>query len=402
MSNRMMPQPNYNIQYNNNNNNVISRMNQNNQQPPPPPPPSFNQHQQQSTNINQNIQPLPTQQQQMNNNNNGNMNFIGGGGVVGTNNNMINNNNNMVAAVPSVVPANEAELQIFNLITMVVENRDRQAALAELSKLRDQFPDLAVLLWHSVGFVAVLLQEIISAYPLLLPPVVMTSNYSNRVCNSLTLLQGIATHAQTRRPFLQSHLHSFLYPFLNTTSSDKPYEFLRLTSLGVIGALVKADEIEVIQFLLSTDIVPLCLRIMERSTELSRTVATFIMQKILATEIGLNYVCMTPERFVAVAQSLKSEVVDGCSARLLRHIVRCYLCLTEHTQACKALRTCLPEKLKDGTFKTLLEGDQNTKKWLVQLLQALGDEAAAAALEAPGGGVPIMNNNNNGNNVRMQ
>lgn len=298
------------------------------------------------------------------------------GGGVGSNMSSGNLNLLPAASVPS-----EAEANIFNLIKMVVENRERQSALAELSKLRDQYPDLAVLLWHSVGFVAVLLQEIISAYPLLIPPVVMTTNYSNRVCNSLTLLQGIATHQQTRRAFLQSHLHSFLYPFLNTTSSDKPYEFLRLTSLGVIGALVKADEIEVIQFLLSTDIVPLCLRIMERSTELSRTVATFIMQKILATEIGLNYVCMTPERFVAVAQSLKSEVSDNCSVRLLRHIVRCYLCLTEHPQACKALRTCLPEKLKDGTFKGLLESDANTKKWLIQLLQALGDNASAQLLE---------------------
>jgi len=32
----------------------------------------------------------------------------------------------------------------------------------------------------------------------------------------------------------------FLYPFLNTTSKTRPFEYLRLTSLGVIGALVKA------------------------------------------------------------------------------------------------------------------------------------------------------------------
>jgi CCR4-NOT transcription complex subunit 9 len=44
---------------------------------------------------------------------------------------------------------------------------------------------------------------------------------------------------------------------------------LRLTSLGVIGALVKVDDREVISFLLQTEIIPLCLRIMERGTELS-------------------------------------------------------------------------------------------------------------------------------------
>ena len=32
---------------------------------------------------------------------------------------------------------------------------------------------------------------------------------------------------------------------LNTVSKTRPFEYLRLTSLGVIGALVKTDEQEV-------------------------------------------------------------------------------------------------------------------------------------------------------------
>lgn len=39
-----------------------------------------------------------------------------------------------------------------------------------------------------------------------------------------------------------------------------------------IGALVKTDEQEVINFLLTTEIIPLCLRIMESGSELSKTV----------------------------------------------------------------------------------------------------------------------------------
>jgi CCR4-NOT transcription complex subunit 9 len=68
---------------------------------------------------------------------------------------------------------------------------------------------------------------------------------------------------------------------------SRPFEYLRLTSLGVIGALVKIDDPEVIAFLLSTEIIPLCLRIMETGSELSKTVATFIVQKILVDEGGL-------------------------------------------------------------------------------------------------------------------
>ena len=37
-----------------------------------------------------------------------------------------------------------------------------------------------------------------------------------------------------------AHIPLYLYPFLNTVSKTRPFEYLRLTSLGVIGALVKA------------------------------------------------------------------------------------------------------------------------------------------------------------------
>lgn len=55
-----------------------------------------------------------------------------------------------------------------------------------------------------------------------------------------------------------------------------------------------------VNFLLQTEIIPLCLRIMETGSELSKTVATFIVQKILLDEMGLTYMCTTAERFYAV------------------------------------------------------------------------------------------------------
>lgn len=40
-----------------------------------------------------------------------------------------------------------------------------------------------------------------------------------------------------------AHIPMYLYPFLNTVmSKSRPFEYLRLTSLGVIGALVKARD----------------------------------------------------------------------------------------------------------------------------------------------------------------
>jgi CCR4-NOT transcription complex subunit 9 len=179
---------------------------------------------------------------------------------------------------------------------------------------------------------AALLQEVISIYPLLHPPT-LTTPQSNRVCNSLALLQCVASHAETREQFLNAHIPLFLYPFLNTSHRTKPFEYLRLTSLGVIGALVKNDNSDVISFLLQTEIIPLCLRIMEGGTEISKTVAIFIVQKILLDDLGLAYICHTYERFYAVCSVLNQMVqqlvaqsgmaaADGQYLRILKHIVR--------------------------------------------------------------------------------
>lgn len=127
---------------------------------------------------------------------------------------------------------------------------------------------------------------------------------------------------------MPAHIPLFLYPFLNTTSKSRPFEYLRLTSLGVIGALVKNDSTEVINFLLTTEIIPLCLRIMETGSELSKTVAIFIVQKILLDDMGLQYICQTYERFYAVGTVLSNmvtQLVDQQTVRLLKHVVRCFL-----------------------------------------------------------------------------
>jgi CCR4-NOT transcription complex subunit 9 len=152
----------------------------------------------------------------------------------------------------------------------------RDNALLELSRQREHFSELAPYIWHSVGTIAALLQEIVAVYPLLSPPV-LDNKTSNKACNVLALLQCVASHKDTRQLFLKAHIPLFLYPFLNTVSKGRSFEYLRLTSLGVVGALVKVDDPDVIHFLLQTEIIPLCLRIMERGTDLSQTVATFII-----------------------------------------------------------------------------------------------------------------------------
>ncbi|CAH8523768.1 unnamed protein product [Schistosoma mattheei] len=270
---------------------------------------------------------------------------------------------------------------VYKWVASLTNVETRESALLELCKKRESVPELAPLLWHSCGSIAALLQEICAIYPYINPPN-LSAHQSNRVCNALALLQCLASHPETRNEFLKANIPLYLYTFLNTNNRTRPFEYLRLTSLGVIGALVKTDEPEVIAFLLGSEIIPLCLVIMESGSELSKTVATFIMQKLLLDEVGLAYICQTYERFAHVATVLDKMVIHLAreqSLRLLKHVIRCYLRLSDDSRARDALRTCLPQQLVDGTFSSLLENDVATRRWLTQLIRQLSVRAVGSA-----------------------
>lgn len=77
--------------------------------------------------------------------------------------------------------------------------------------------------------------------------------------------------------------------------------------------------------------------------------ATFIVQKILLDDVGLSYICATAERFYAVSTVLCNMVTalaECPPARLLKHVIRCYLRLTDNNRAREALKQCLPDALK--------------------------------------------------------
>jgi CCR4-NOT transcription complex subunit 9 len=153
------------------------------------------------------------------------------------------NSNNSVGSIPSglVEHAQQGALmqdgvtdenrRVLVWIAELMNPNSREAALLELSKKREQVPELALILWHSfgklsnsshlplagrgrpatdsraqhLGVMTSLLQEIISVYPLLNPSQ-LTAAASNRVCNALALLQCVASHNDTRALFLSGML----------------------------------------------------------------------------------------------------------------------------------------------------------------------------------------------------
>jgi CCR4-NOT transcription complex subunit 9 len=99
----------------------------------------------------------------------------------------------------------EENRKVLQWVAELMDEKRREGALMELSKKREQVPELALVLWHSFGVMTSLLQEIISVYPMLNPSQ-LTAAASNRVCNALALLQCVASHNETRVLFLNGML----------------------------------------------------------------------------------------------------------------------------------------------------------------------------------------------------
>jgi len=67
-----------------------------------------------------------------------------------------------------------------------------------------------------------------------------------------------------------------------------------------------------------------------------------------------------------------TQLAEQPSVRLLKHIIRCYLRLSDNPRARDCLRQCFPDQLRDPAFTAYLKDDVATQKWLVQLLHQLG------------------------------
>ncbi|KAH8489507.1 hypothetical protein H0E87_024942 [Populus deltoides] len=315
---------------------------------------------------------------------------------------------------------------VVQLIESLNNDATRERAIHLLSKNRAIREEMAPLLWYSVGTISILLQEIISVYHSLHSPIpTLTDRVSNRVCDALVLfqvetanykvvpfilysrcvvssfvaseltfmfsltchivVQCVAANPSTKMPFIEAKLPLYLYPLLNNTNKERPHQFIRLASLSVIGALAKVDDPNVINFLLESEVFPCCIRSMEVGDVLSKTVATYIVYKILINEEGLRYCCTVAERFFALVRVLGSMVLklaeegqlaENPSIRLLKHIIWCYHRLSESPRSCDGLRCRLPVILSDAAFIDIFRGDPSAVPHLQQLFHNVSNRTS--------------------------
>nr|GEZ00171.1 hypothetical protein [Tanacetum cinerariifolium] len=91
--------------------------------------------------------------------------------------------------------------------------------------------------------------------------------------------------------------------------------------------------------------------------------------------MGLDYICTTSEWFFAVGRVLGNMVdalVEQPLSRLLKHIILCYLRLSDNQRECDALRSYLPNMLRDATFSSCLREEPTRRWWLQEVNCCLG------------------------------
>ena len=180
-------------------------------------------------------------------------------------------------------------------------------------------------------------------------PPSLNSRLATRVCHVLALLQCVAGHDQTRLKFINANIPMYLFPFLHTTNQSHECECFKLTSLGILGSLVKAEQSEIIKYLLQNEFVPLCLRILKFGQVMSRIVAAFIVQKILSDQEGRNYVCANNERLETVLNVLNivlNYLAANFNIRLSKNVVQSYKYLLSESNVKEIVARMNLEKLR--------------------------------------------------------
>lgn len=289
------------------------------------------------------------------------------------------------------IELNEEE-KIIKWISEIKNENTRTKALENLSKYCEKNYKLAIYLWYSRGTIAVLLQEIISVYQYLSTSK-LTYEKSHKICYVITLFQYIASNIETRKEFIESQIPIFLYPFLNNTNKANPYEYLKLTSLSVIGTLVKLNEPDIISFLIDTSITPILLKIMEKSSELSKGIACCIVYQIIQDKHGYKYICEAKERYSAVIQIMRMMLKNKLNQRIIIRILKTFLRLSENKDAKNILKNDFLKEIKDKNFFRNL--DDSSTNLLNNLLKKLNEKEDLKEIKNYLNGV---NNNNIQNN----
>ena len=257
---------------------------------------------------------------------------------------------------------------IIKYINELKDEEKRSKALSKLSEYYDKSKNLPIYLWYSQGTMAILLQEIISTYKHFSSTKLSSEKYS-KIRNILLLLTSITSHEEIRHKFIESKMPIFLYPFLNSTSTAKQNEYIKLLTLTIITNLIIPQEPETISFFINTQIIPILLKIIDRGPLISKVPACLMIHLIVKADEGLKYICEDKMRYSAIILFMRHMLKNKHNPKIIEQTLKTFLRLAENNDARIILKNTLLKEIKDKNFtKHLNESSKILNNCLLKIL----------------------------------
>lgn len=175
-----------------------------------------------------------------------------------------------------------------------------------------QIPDLPVMLWFSPGTVTALLGDVLEFYTNL-----VSSKIGGQKCDAvfsiLVLFEMIAGNPDTRLPFVRANIPVYFFPILQYTLASEEHERFTAIVVGIVVNLVKEQPPdEVVEYLIKSDFVPLCLRVLAKTQGVAQMGCAFILTRVFGCAAGKKFVYdgKSTDRTVAVLRVMNQAVVS--------------------------------------------------------------------------------------------
>lgn len=262
---------------------------------------------------------------------------------------------------------NEEDL-IIKYINELKDEEKRENAISKLSKYYDKNRNLPIYLWYSQGTMAILLQEVIGTYKFLSSDK-LTQENTAKIHAILCLFVSIASHHELKRKFVESKMPIFLYPFLKITSTTKQSEYIKLFTISLMSTLMKSEEPKIISFFINTEIIPILLKILDKSPLLSKIPVCMMIYLIVKTDEGLEYVCEEKMRYNGIILYMRQMLKNKHYQLSIKHTLKTFLRLAENSKARIILKNTLLKEIKDKNFtKRLSESSKSIHSCLLKIL----------------------------------
>ena len=257
---------------------------------------------------------------------------------------------------------------IINYINELKYEQKREKAISKLSEYYDKSKNLPIYLWYSQGTMAILLQEIISTYKYFSSTKLSLEKYSI-IRNLLLLLTSMTSHEEIRHKLIEAKIPIFLYPFLNSTSTAKQNEYIKLLTLTVITNLILPQDPETISFFINTQIIPILLKIIDRGPLISKVPACLMIHLIVKADEGLKYICEDKMRYSAIILFMRHMLKNKNNPKIIEQTLKTFLRLAENNDARIILKNTLLKEIKDKNFtKHLNESSKILNNCLLKIL----------------------------------